>query len=155
MEGRWIDLDYHDVWNFFNKPVMMETLVDLLVCAVPIWAAVMVGLLIGWSWRPRWTGLLFLGFRSKFRLVWTAAMAFGARRFWFAFTALSAFSVCRQLWFCFRSKSRTEEEESGEELDASFTNLAPGITAASAVAEESSDLVYSCRCDIKLVLYFC
>ncbi|XP_073287145.1 uncharacterized protein [Primulina huaijiensis] len=148
MEGRWIDLD-NVVWNFFNNRLMMETLVDLLVCAVPIWGAVMVGLLIGWSWRPRWTSLLFLGFRSKFRFIYTASMAFGARRFWFAFTALSAFSVCRQLWFSFRSRSRKEGEESGEELDDSITNLAPGMTAASAVAEESNDLVYSCRCDIK------
>lgn len=87
--------------------------------------------------------------------VQVSVRSFGARRFWFAFTALSAFSVCRQLWFSFRNNSRTLEEESGVELDVSVTNLAPGMTAASVVAEESSDLVYSCRCDIKLVLYFC
>ncbi|MQK22010.1 hypothetical protein EI013_26955, partial [Escherichia coli] len=81
-----------DIVEFLKKPSVTETFVDILLCAVPIWVAVMIGLVIGWSWRPRWTGLLFLGLRSKFRFLWTAPPGFGARRLWFAFTALSAFS---------------------------------------------------------------
>ncbi|AEE76714.1 Polyketide cyclase/dehydrase and lipid transport superfamily protein [Arabidopsis thaliana] len=54
----------------------------------------MIGLLIGWSWRPRWTSLVYLGFRSKLRFLCTVPPGFGARRIWLAFTALSAFSVC-------------------------------------------------------------
>ncbi|GMP25843.1 hypothetical protein CsSME_00002515 [Camellia sinensis var. sinensis] len=55
----------------------------------------MIGLVIGWSWRPRWTGLLYLGHCSKLRLTWTAPPGFGAWRFWLAFTA---FSVGWRLW---------------------------------------------------------
>ncbi|CAA0383391.1 unnamed protein product [Arabidopsis thaliana] len=83
--------------DFFNKPSVTETFVDVLLCAVPIWVAVMIGLLIGWSWRPRWTSLVYLGFRSKLRFLCTVPPGFGARRIWLAFTALSAFSVCSRL----------------------------------------------------------
>ncbi|KAL2463686.1 Polyketide cyclase/dehydrase and lipid transport superfamily protein [Forsythia ovata] len=114
----------------------METFVDILVCSVPIWVAVMIGLVIGWSWRPRWTGLVFLGFRSKFRLIWTAPPGFGARRFWLAFTALSAFSVCRRLWFSFRWRSRKEEAVAKEE-----TSSGSGSGSPSGVAVLESDAV--------------
>ncbi|KAI8011265.1 hypothetical protein LOK49_LG06G02807 [Camellia lanceoleosa] len=66
----------------------------------------MIGLVIGWSWRPRWTGLVYLGLRSKLRFAWTLPPGFGARRLWFAFTALSAFSVGRTLWSRFRGKGK-------------------------------------------------
>ncbi|CAL5392572.1 unnamed protein product [Camellia sinensis] len=89
-----------------KRPVVVETFVDILLCAVPIWVAVMIGLVIGWSWRPRWTGLVYLGLRSKLRFAWTLPPGFGARRLWFAFTALSAFSVGRTLWSRFRGKGK-------------------------------------------------
>ncbi|KAK6145986.1 hypothetical protein DH2020_019855 [Rehmannia glutinosa] len=110
----------------------MEAFVDILVCAVPIWLAVMIGLLIGWSWRPRWTGLVFLGFRSKLRFIWTLPPGLGARRFWLAFTALSAFSLCRGLWFRSRGMSRKlEKSSSAQELEDS----------APAPADAGQDLV--------------
>lgn len=118
MEGRWIDLNNYAL-EFFNKPAVMETFVDILVCAVPIWAAVMIGLLIGWSWKPRWTGLVFLGFRSKFRFIWTAPPGLGARRFWLALTALSALSFCRRLWFNFYGRSRKLEDSAQELMGSS------------------------------------
>ncbi|MCD7462306.1 hypothetical protein HAX54_048214 [Datura stramonium] len=99
---RWVEFV-----ELMNKPAIMETFVDILVCVVPIWVAIMIGLLIGWSWRPRWTGLVFLGLRSKInRFVWTVPPGFGARRLWLAFTALSAFSVGRKLWFNFQGRTR-------------------------------------------------
>ncbi|KAF6173462.1 hypothetical protein GIB67_027157 [Kingdonia uniflora] len=100
-----MDEIYKDVLDFMKKPAIFETFVDILLCAVPIWVAIMIGLVIGWSWRPRWTGLVFLGLRSKFRFLWTAPPGFGARRLWFAFTAFSAFSVARRLWSSFHGKS--------------------------------------------------
>ncbi|XVF62956.1 hypothetical protein PTKIN_Ptkin09bG0050700 [Pterospermum kingtungense] len=93
-----MDESFFDLTEFLKKPTITETFVDILLCAVPIWLAVMIGLLIGWSWRPRWTSLVFLGLRSKFRFIWTAPPGFGARRLWLAFTALSAFSVCRTVF---------------------------------------------------------
>lgn len=70
----------------------------------------MIGVVIGWSWRPRWTSLVFQGLRSRLRILWTTAAApvppwFGAHRLWLALTALSAFSVCGRLWSSFRGKS--------------------------------------------------
>lgn len=95
-----------DLMYFVKNPSFTETFVDIVLCAVPIWLAVTIGLLIGWSWRPRWTGLIYLGLRSKLRFLWTAAPpGFGARRLWLAFTALSAFSVCRSLWSTRANKS--------------------------------------------------
>ncbi|KAL5542146.1 hypothetical protein UlMin_009856 [Ulmus minor] len=101
-----MDEPFFDLVEFLKKPSITETFVDILLCAVPIWLAVMIGLVIGWSWRPRWTGLVFLGLRSKFRFLWTAPPGFGARRLWLAFTALSAFSVCRTIWSNFRNKGK-------------------------------------------------
>ncbi|CAL9225334.1 unnamed protein product [Arabidopsis halleri] len=116
-----MDETYFDLLNFFKNPSFTETFVDILLCAVPIWLAVMIGLLIGWSWRPRWTGLIYLGFRSKLRFLWTAPPGFGARRLWLAFTALSAFSVCRTIWS--RNDTRANKSSTGsapvEESDES------------------------------------
>ncbi|XP_054804929.1 uncharacterized protein LOC129307999 [Prosopis cineraria] len=97
---------FFDLMEFLKKPSITETLVDILLCAVPIWLAVMIGMLIGWSWRPRWTGIVFLGLRGKFRFLWTAPPGFGARRLWLAFTALSAFSICRTIWSNFKRKGK-------------------------------------------------
>uniref|UniRef100_A0A804RLT8 START domain-containing protein n=1 Tax=Zea mays TaxID=4577 RepID=A0A804RLT8_MAIZE len=79
-----------------QRPAAAEMAVDVLLCAVPIWAAVMIGLVVGWSWRPRWTGLLFLGLRTRLRIIWLPP-GLGARRLWFACTALSACSVAPRL----------------------------------------------------------
>ena len=97
---------FFDFMDFMKKPSVIETLLDILLCAVPIWVAVMIGLVIGWSWRPRWTGLVYLGLRSKFRFLWTAPPGFGARRLWLAFTALSAFSVGRTIWSNFKVRRK-------------------------------------------------
>ncbi|OIV94983.1 hypothetical protein TanjilG_22180 [Lupinus angustifolius] len=104
------DAFYLDIVEFLKKPSVTETFVDILLCAVPIWVAVMIGLLIGWSWRPRWTGLIFIGLRTKFRFIWTAPPGFGARRLWFAFTALSAFSICRTFWSNFNGRRKDEPQ---------------------------------------------
>ncbi|KAG9452572.1 hypothetical protein H6P81_005476 [Aristolochia fimbriata] len=121
-----MDEIYGDFLKFFEKPALVDTFVDILLCAVPIWLAVMIGLVIGWSWRPRWTGLVYLGFRSRFRFLWTAPPGFGARRLWLAFTALSAFSVCRKLW-----SNLKEKEEPGSKKSA-----VTGATAAGGLGEE-------------------
>ncbi|KAL8162755.1 hypothetical protein V2J09_014244 [Rumex salicifolius] len=106
------DGGFFDLVKFIQNPVVMESFVDILLCAVPIWLAVMIGLVIGWSWRPRWTGLVYLGLRSKFRFLLSAAAmppGFGAHRIWFALTALSAFSVMRTLWSYLRGKLKESE----------------------------------------------
>ena len=92
-----MDVFNQTVRDMFRSQTVLETFVDVLLCLVPIWLAVTIGLFIGWSWRPRWTGLLFLGLRSKFRFAWTVPAGFGARQLWFAFTAFSAFSLTRKL----------------------------------------------------------
>ncbi|GMJ08328.1 hypothetical protein like AT4G14500 [Hibiscus trionum] len=107
-----MDESFFDLMEFLKKPTITETFVDILLCAVPIWLAVMIGLVIGWAWRPRWTSLVFLGLRSKFRFVWTAPPGFGARRLWLAFTALSVFSVCRTVFSNF-IKGRARKSTAG------------------------------------------
>ncbi|CAA6662736.1 unnamed protein product [Spirodela intermedia] len=118
-----------------RRPTVVETLVDLLLCAVPIWVAVMIGLVIGWSWRPRWTGLVFLGLRSRLRVpwFWTFPLGFGARRLWFAFTALSAFSVCRRLWANFNGKgySSTAVATTSDSPDAEMVHSVDSHDSAS------------------------
>ncbi|THG08061.1 hypothetical protein TEA_003422 [Camellia sinensis var. sinensis] len=88
MEQSFFDLIY-----FLHCLGLGETFLDILLSSVPIWLVVMIGFVIGWSWRPRWTGLLYLGLRSKLWFAWTSPP--GAWRFWLAFTA---FSIGRRLW---------------------------------------------------------
>lgn len=114
---------FFDLVEFLKKPSITETLVDILLCTVPIWLAVMIGLLIGWSWRPRWTGIVFLGLRGKFRYLWTAPPGFGARRLWLAFTALSAFSICRTIWSNFRRKGKGQTIWSSKSANAASAIL--------------------------------
>ncbi|XWS13782.1 hypothetical protein CRYUN_Cryun36dG0067500 [Craigia yunnanensis] len=102
-----MDETFFDLMEFLKKPTITETFVDILLCAVPIWLAVMIGLVIGWAWRPRWTSLVFLGLRSKFRFIWTAPPGFGARRLWLAFTALSAFCTVFSNFIKGRAKKST------------------------------------------------
>uniref|UniRef100_A0A1D1YN27 StAR-related lipid transfer protein 7, mitochondrial n=1 Tax=Anthurium amnicola TaxID=1678845 RepID=A0A1D1YN27_9ARAE len=94
-------------YELARRPAVVEAAVDVLICAVPIWAAVIIGLVIGWSWRPRWTGIVFLGLRGRLRparLLWALPPGLGAGRIWLAFTALSALSLCRRLWNSFKGK---------------------------------------------------
>ena len=108
--------------ELMTRSAVAETILDVLLCAVPIWLAVTIGLVIGWSWRPRWTGLVFLGLRGRLRWakwIWTFPLGFGARRIWLAFTALSAFSICRRLWSNFNGKGESNRGASGSEIDCS------------------------------------
>ncbi|GMP66407.1 hypothetical protein CsSME_00026776 [Camellia sinensis var. sinensis] len=98
MEQSFFNLIY-----FLHYPGLAETFLDILLSLVPIWLAVMIGLVIGCSWRPRWTGLLYLGLRSKIQFAWIASPGFGARGFWLAFTA---FSVGQRLWSRFIWKGK-------------------------------------------------
>ncbi|XP_008786105.2 uncharacterized protein LOC103704543 isoform X1 [Phoenix dactylifera] len=136
---------YTDFVDFMRRPAVVETFIDILLCAVPIWVAVMIGLVIGWSWRPRWTGLLFLGMRSKFRFLWTAPPGLGARRLWLAFTALSAFSVCRKLWSNFKGKGEgsSAAEDLGSRSAASMSSAEEdgGGSFSSGAFEDGHDVV--------------
>lgn len=102
---------YEEAVGLLRRPAVAEMAVDVLLCAVPIWAAVMIGLVIGWAWRPRWTGLLYLGFRSRLRLLYVPP-GLGARRLWLACTALSAFSVApRLLSTAFGSRGKHQRKD--------------------------------------------
>ncbi|GLT78676.1 hypothetical protein SLA2020_502040 [Shorea laevis] len=134
-----MDETVFDLMEFWKKPTITETFVDILLCAVPIWLAVMIGLLIGWSWRPRWTSLVFLGLRSKFRFIWTAPPGFGARRLWLAFTALSAFSVCRTIWSNFRERGKKSAAVAS--ASASAGQSPPPSPPSRSLSEVASDAI--------------
>ncbi|GJN24747.1 hypothetical protein PR202_gb12506 [Eleusine coracana subsp. coracana] len=126
-----------------RRPAVAEMAVDVLLCAVPIWAAVMIGLVVGWSWRPRWTGLLFLGLRSRLRILWVPP-GFGARRLWLACTALSAFSVAPSLLSsafrrC-RGKHQGKECPEDDSADGAVADAA-ACADARAIFEGEHDIV--------------
>ncbi|KAJ4969539.1 hypothetical protein NE237_016240 [Protea cynaroides] len=130
-----------NLMEILKKPAVVETFVDILVCVVPIWVAVMIGLLIGWSWRPRWTGLVFLGLRSKFRFLWTAPPGFGARRLWLACTALSAFSVASRLWSNFKGKGEESTVSDSSPGSVMQGERSSSVDPTSEAPEREKDIV--------------
>ncbi|XP_066396853.1 uncharacterized protein [Miscanthus floridulus] len=128
-----------------RRPALAEMAVDVLLCAVPIWAAIMIGLVVGWSWRPRWTGLLFLGLRSRLRILWIwVPPGLGARRLWLAFTALSACSVAPRLLssaFCRRRHRGKHQDKASHEDRASAAPDGGGCADGRTIFEGKHDTV--------------
>jgi hypothetical protein len=59
-------------YSLWGKPAVLETAADVMMCLVPIWVAITVGLIVGWSWKPRC--------------------------FWLAMTAVSAYPMLKEVW---------------------------------------------------------
>eukprot|EP00252_Welwitschia_mirabilis_P011342 TRINITY_DN254_c0_g1_i2.p1 TRINITY_DN254_c0_g1~~TRINITY_DN254_c0_g1_i2.p1 ORF type:complete len:423 (+),score=53.21 TRINITY_DN254_c0_g1_i2:402-1670(+) len=79
--------------RFFKRPAMAETFVDLVMVVIPVWVAVMLGLIVGWAWRPRWAGFLFVGVRGL-KGITPGVSAF--------LTALFGFPILSNLWNYFK-----------------------------------------------------
>ncbi|KAJ0104704.1 hypothetical protein Patl1_17387 [Pistacia atlantica] len=45
------------LWEIFNKPTMGDVLRELIMFIAPLWIAVIVGVLVGWAWKPKWVNL--------------------------------------------------------------------------------------------------
>ncbi|XP_077250120.1 uncharacterized protein LOC143889704 [Tasmannia lanceolata] len=91
------------------KIASSDTISGIVIGAVPLWIAAFVGLLIGWSWRPRWAAaLVLLAAKNQSRIVWTVPPGLGVRRVWLAFlTALSAFSLFYRIIRSWKSSSKS------------------------------------------------
>lgn len=132
-----------DIYQIFRKPALVETFVDIAMCLVPLWLAVMIGLLVGWAWKPRWAGLICLGLKSKIRFAWTAPPGFGARRLWFAITALTAFPVLRKLWSNFSdSKAKGDDPTLQEPASTELTPPERGKEQAVVSDEDLENLLH-------------
>ncbi|XP_062187396.1 uncharacterized protein LOC133890828 [Phragmites australis] len=125
-----------------RRPAVAEMAVDVLLCAVPIWAAVMIGLVVGWSWRPRWTGLLFLGLRSRLRILWVPP-GLGARRLWLACTALSACSVAPRLLSSAFRRCRGKHQDKVSPEDSAASDVAGNAGACA-----DGRTIFECEHDI-------
>ncbi|KAE8717490.1 putative beta-1,3-galactosyltransferase 6 [Hibiscus syriacus] len=44
-------------WEILSKPTIGDVLSELLIFIAPMWAAVIVGVLVGWAWKPKWANL--------------------------------------------------------------------------------------------------
>ncbi|CAN6227363.1 unnamed protein product [Urochloa humidicola] len=44
--------------GIFRQQTLGGTALELAVLSAPLWVAALVGLLIGWAWRPRWAGVV-------------------------------------------------------------------------------------------------
>ncbi|KAH6790654.1 Polyketide cyclase/dehydrase and lipid transport superfamily protein [Perilla frutescens var. frutescens] len=43
--------------EILQKPTIGDMLPELIAFTTPIWAAVVVGVLVGWAWKPKWANL--------------------------------------------------------------------------------------------------
>lgn len=44
--------------GIFRHQTLGGAALELAALAAPLWLAALVGLLIGWAWRPRWAGVV-------------------------------------------------------------------------------------------------
>lgn len=40
--------------EILRKPTIIDVFTELMLFCSPLWAAVLVGLLVGWVWKPKW-----------------------------------------------------------------------------------------------------
>ncbi|PSS32952.1 StAR-related lipid transfer protein like [Actinidia chinensis var. chinensis] len=50
--------------EFLERPTIGGVLVDMLLFLVPVWIAFVVGVIVGWAWKPRWAATQ--GYNGKF-----------------------------------------------------------------------------------------
>lgn len=43
--------------ELLQRPTVGEAMFELMVFMAPIWVAVLVGVLVGWAWKPKWAKL--------------------------------------------------------------------------------------------------
>lgn len=51
--------------EILNKPSIGEFMVGILVFMGPVWIAFLLGLMVGWAWKPRWVSSVV----SKFKFL--------------------------------------------------------------------------------------
>ncbi|XP_059442742.1 uncharacterized protein LOC132174978 [Corylus avellana] len=44
--------------EILRRPTMVDVLSELMMFIAPLWVAVIVGVLVGWAWKPRWAKIL-------------------------------------------------------------------------------------------------
>eukprot|EP01018_Ginkgo_biloba_P013144 Gb_27588 [translate_table: standard] len=107
--------------KIFHSQAMVETLLNIVLCLVPVWLAVMIGLIVGWAWKPKWASLIFVGLRSsRSQLVLSSPFGFSARRIWFVLSAMMGFPLLRKL--CSIVKAWKSEDEQTPEGDDEQTS---------------------------------
>ncbi|KAJ9148169.1 hypothetical protein P3X46_030249 [Hevea brasiliensis] len=43
--------------EILNRPTLGDALAELVIFMIPLWIAVIVGVLLGWAWKPKWANL--------------------------------------------------------------------------------------------------
>ncbi|XP_008785106.2 stAR-related lipid transfer protein 7, mitochondrial-like [Phoenix dactylifera] len=51
--------------GILGKPAVGDGVAELALVAAPLWIAVLVGLFVGWAWRPRWAASLVGGEKAS------------------------------------------------------------------------------------------
>ena len=44
--------------EILQRPTIVDVLSELLMFIAPLWIAVLVGVFVGWAWKPRWANVL-------------------------------------------------------------------------------------------------
>lgn len=43
--------------EILKRPTFGDVLAELVMFVIPLWIAVIVGVLVGWAWKPKWANL--------------------------------------------------------------------------------------------------
>eukprot|EP00250_Pteridium_aquilinum_P012195 c20560_g1_i1 orf=628-1962(+) len=118
----------------------METFIDCSASMVPLWTAVMAGILIGWIWRPRWVRSVLRAIKSKPCNAWNSSGGRKIQRSWPALNAVVTSSTAKARWSKCSSmlpfSLQTSDTSCGEELVAAPKSPVTLNFARSAVGEQ-------------------
>jgi hypothetical protein len=69
------------VARVLEKPTVRGAAWEMALLAGPLWAAALVGLLLGWAWRPRWAAGLVAASDGRHHAP-ASALPFASVEFW-------------------------------------------------------------------------
>ncbi|KAL6979383.1 hypothetical protein U1Q18_021048 [Sarracenia purpurea var. burkii] len=53
------------LFGILRRPTIGDVLTELMMFMAPLWIAVLVGILVGWAWKPKWANLSVDSFHSS------------------------------------------------------------------------------------------
>nr|GMC97854.1 StAR-related lipid transfer protein 7, mitochondrial [Ipomoea batatas] len=96
--------------GILQKPTIGDVIIEMMLFMAPVWIAIVVGVLVGWSWRPSWANLS--GVKDCFDSTLSSSSKTFSSRISLQNVLTGLTSMKSQLPSCVSSNSEAEQETS-------------------------------------------